>query len=257
MQEQDRIYDLVINKEDVTWQTLIMDLIKTEQMNPWDIDISLLSKKYIDALRLLKEANFYVSGKMILAAALLLKVKSDRLVNEDISNFDALLYPKEEEFELDFMDAPEPLRNIEKPMLTIRTPLARKRKVSVEDLMGALKKALEVNQRRLIRREDEKRVDIKIPEKKVDIGALIKDVYTRIIGYFEVNKDGKLTFNQLLMSQNKEDKILTFLPLLHLDNEERINLRQDEHFGEIYIEKQKEFKAPKPENVKIPEPETK
>jgi len=106
--EQDKIYDMLINKDEVTWQTLIMDLIKTEQMNPWDIDIGLLTKKYIDALRLLKEANFYVSGKMILAAALLLKVKSNRLVNEDITNFDALLYPREEEMDLGILDdAPE------------------------------------------------------------------------------------------------------------------------------------------------------
>ena len=58
-----------MNKDEITWQTVIMDLIKSEQMDPWDIDISLLSKKYITALKKLQESNFYVSGKMILAAA--------------------------------------------------------------------------------------------------------------------------------------------------------------------------------------------
>ena len=254
--EQDKIYDMLINKDEVTWQTLIMDLIKTEQMNPWDIDLSLLTKRYIDALKLLKEANFYVSGKMILAAALLLKVKSNRLVNEDISNFDALLYPREEEMDLGILDdAPEPNRAFDKPQLTIRTPMARKRKVSVEDLMGALKKALEVNQRRLIRREEDARPNIVIPEKKVDINLLIKDVYSKIIGYFEINNSGNLTFTQLLPSTSKEDKILTFIPLLHLANEERIHIHQNEHFGEIHIGiKEKELKAPVPEGVKVPIP---
>ena len=251
---QDQIYEMLMNKDEVTWQTLIMDLIKSERMNPWDIDISLLSKRYIDVLRGLKEANFYVSGKMILAAALLLKIKSDKFVNEEISNFDALLYPQEEELDI-FDEAPEPERGYEKPQLTIRTPMARKRKVSVDDLMGALKKALEVNQRRLIRREGAKRIDIAIPEKKIDIGVLIKDVYQRIAAFFEGKKEG-LTFNKLIPSQSKEDKILTFIPLLHLAHEERIDLEQEEHFGDISIYiKGQELKAPSLEKVSVPEPE--
>jgi len=230
-----------MNKDEITWQTVIMDLIKSEQMDPWDIDISLLSKKYITALKKLQESNFYVSGKMILAAALLLKVKSEKFVNEDISNFDALLYPEEEsEFEI-LSEAPEPEREFDKPELTIRTPMPRKRKVSVEDLMGALKKALEVNQRRLIRHEEAKRVDIVLPEKKVDITLLIKDVYDKIARFFETKKE-TLTFNKLISSESKEDKILTFIPLLHLANDEKIDINQEEHFGEIYIAMNKGIK---------------
>lgn len=255
---QHDIYAMLVEKDEVTWQTLIMDLIRTEQMNPWDIDISLLTKKYIDALRLLKEANFYVSGKMILAAALLLKIKSNKLVDEDISNFDALLYPQEEAMDFEELaGAPEPERMRDKPQLTIRTPMPRKRKVNIEDLMSALKKALEVNQRRIIRHEEARRVDVAIPEKKVDIGLLIKDVYQKILGYFTLNTAGRLTFSQLIPSQGREDKILTFIPLLHLANEEKIDLHQEEHFGEIQIlMKEKEMKAPQPERIKVPEPGT-
>ena len=255
---QHDIYAMLVEKDDVTWQTLLMDLIKTEQMNPWDINISHLTKRYIETLRQLKEANFYVSGKMILAAALLLKIKSNKLVDEDISNFDAILYPQEEA--LDFEElaaAPHPERLMDKPQLTIRTPMPRKRKVSIEDLMSALKKALEVNQRRILRHEDAKRVDVVIPEKKIDIGNLIKDVYQKITGFFSLNAAGRLTFSQLLPSQEREAKILTFIPLLHLVNEEEIDLHQEEHFGEIQIlMHQKEMKAPQPEKVKVPEPET-
>lgn len=254
---QHDIYAMLVEKDDVTWQTLLMDLIKSEQMNPWDIDISLLAKKYIDALRQLKEANFYVSGKMILAAALLLKVKSDKLVDEDISNFDALLYPQEEspDFE-ELAEAPGPERLQEKPQLTIRTPMPRKRKVTIEDLMSALKKALEVNQRRIIRHESARRVDVVIPEKKIDIGNLINGMMQKITGFFTLNAAGRLTFTQLLPSQSREDKILTFLPLLHLANEEKIDLQQEEHFGEIQIlMKEKEVKPPQPVKLGVPKPE--
>ena len=43
----DIIYDILMQKDELTWQTLIQDLVKSEQMNPWDIDLSLFSQKYL------------------------------------------------------------------------------------------------------------------------------------------------------------------------------------------------------------------
>ncbi|MBS3117529.1 hypothetical protein J4430_01460 [Candidatus Woesearchaeota archaeon] len=66
----DRIYDLLIKQDEITWQNIILELIRTEQMNPWDVDISLLAKKYLETVRKLQEANFFVSGKVLLAPTL-------------------------------------------------------------------------------------------------------------------------------------------------------------------------------------------
>jgi len=234
----DQIYELLVSKDELTWQTLIYDLIRSEQLNPWDIDISILSKRYIETLKKLKEANFFISGKILLAAALLLKIKSEKFINEDLVNFDNLLYPQSlNELEL-YEDTPNPYLNYEKPELTIRTPLARKRKVTLNDLIGALQKALEVNKRKVMRRLREEEVTVKIPEKKIDIGNLIKNVYDSILNFFKYKKE-PLTFSKLVPSDKKEDKILTFIPLLHLDNQEKINLNQEELFGEIFIEVKK------------------
>ena len=236
---QDQLYEILINKEDITWQSLIYDLIKSEQMNPWDIDISILANKYIETLRKLQEANLFISGKVLLAAALLLKIKSQKLVEEDFVNFDNLLYPSDNINELELYDeTPNPYINIEKPKLTIRTPLARKRKVNVNDLINALKKALEVDERKKFREIREKEITVKIPEKKVDITSLIKNIYNKIVSLFKFKKE-KITFTELVNSDRKEDKILTFIPLLHLDNQEKININQEKPFGEIYIEVKK------------------
>ena len=37
----EQVYDLITSKE-VSWQTIIYDLINTEQLEPWDVDLSLL-----------------------------------------------------------------------------------------------------------------------------------------------------------------------------------------------------------------------
>lgn len=235
---QDKIYDMLIKEDEITWQTIIQDLIKSEEMNPWDIDITLLTKRYLNTLKQLKEANFFISGKVLLAAAILLKIKTNKLVNEDFAKFDLILNPPEEIEDLMEDYGYQKLNDEiikEKPKLTIKTPLPRKRKVSLDDLMDALKKALEVNQRRVRRKLDAQKVDVTIPEKKVDITALIKDVYDKIINFFKTKKE-VLTFTKLVPSERKEDKILTFIPLLHLDNQNKIDLKQEEHFGDISIE---------------------
>jgi len=231
----DQIYEMLVEKDEITWQTLIYDLIRSEQLNPWDIDVSILSRRYVETLKKLKEANFFISGKVLLAAALLLKIKSEKFLNEDFVNFDNLLYPPSlDELEL-YENANNPYLNSEHPELTIRTPLARKRKVTINFLMSALQKALEVNKRRVMRRLREDEIIVKVPEKKVDISSLIKNIYDKIINFFKFKKE-TLTFTKLIPSDKKEDKILTFIPLLHFPNQEKINLTQEKPFGEIIIE---------------------
>ena len=47
--------------------------------------------------------------------------------------------------------------------------------------------------------------------------------------------DNKLTFTKLIPSNSREDKVYTFIPLLHLTNQRRIDLEQEKHFGEIEV----------------------
>ena len=80
----DAIFDIVFKQDDVSWKSIIYDLVKSEQMNPWDIDVSLLANKYIKLVKKMQEHDFRMSGKILLAAAILLKIKSKRLVGQDI-----------------------------------------------------------------------------------------------------------------------------------------------------------------------------
>ncbi len=233
---QEQLYNMLLKKDEITWQSIILDLIKSEQLNPWDIDISLLTKKYIEKIKQMQEANLFISCKVLLASAFLLRIKSYKLVTEEILNFDNKLNPPEEFEEIEELYQNAPFPNIEMPKLTIKTPLPRKRKVTLADLMNALQKALEVSNRKTLRRQLEAQINVQIPEKKIDITSLIMEVYNKITEFFKFDKKSKLTFTKLVNSKRKEDKVLTFIPLLHLDNQEKINLSQEQHFGEIYID---------------------
>lgn len=232
---QNQLYDMLLKDDEITWQTIIYDLIKTEQMDPWDIDISYLTNKYLEAVKSMKEMNMFISGKVILAAALMLRIKSTKLVAEDIAFFDELLFHNDSEELIDDVMAEESHRIKDIPRLAIKTPQARKRKITVHDLMDALQKALEVNQRRTLRRIEERRINVAIPKIKIDITALIKGLYDKIMDMFKT--EDVVTFSKLVPSDKKEDKIYTFIPMLHLDNQGKINIQQEQAFGEITIHK--------------------
>jgi segregation and condensation protein A len=240
----DHIFNILFDNDEITWQSMIYDLVSSEKMDPWDIDVSLLAAKFLEKLKKLKEMDLNVSGKVLLAAAILLRVKSYRFMEEDISALDALIAnasdPGEEEFFEDLLehDGSGAINLDEKPKIYPRTPQPRKRKVSVFDLVNALEKALDVYQRRP--KKIQEKISIRAPEKKRDISLVIRDVYKKITTHFEKlgRKSPKLTFNLLIndTEQTKEDKLFTFIPLLHLDHQRKLDLFQESHFGEILIQ---------------------
>jgi len=235
---QDQILDMLLKEDEITWQTILRDLIKTNEMDPWNIDISVLSNEYLKTIKTMKKMNFFVSGKVVLAASFLLNIKSKKLLTEHIENFDNILYSSgEEEYEGEYMESIEDFEdeNYVEPRLTIKTPQARKRKVSLNDLVNALESAIEVDQRRKTKKQKIENIPdtFKLPERNIDISHKIKALYQTILNYFTTKE--RLTFSKLIPSETKSDKIMTFVPLLHLENQKKVNMEQKNTFGEIEI----------------------
>ena len=231
---QEKIFEILFERDEITWQSIIYELVRSEQMNPWNIDVSLLTQRYMQMLSKLKELDFRISGKVLLAAALLLKIKSNRLVDEDIQMFDKLFAQEEniESNDLGLFEEQIPQREELNYSLIHRTPQPRKRKVSIYDLVKALEKALEVSRRRIL---TSIQPSMKVPVKPKEVTQIIKEVYARIMSFFTLDKKARLTFSKLIPSDKREDKVYTFIPLLHLANQHKIELLQEQHFGEIEI----------------------
>lgn len=229
-----QIYEMLVDKDEISWQSLLNELIRTEQMDPWDIDVSLLTQHYINAIKTLKEHDFKISGKVLLAAAILLKIKSNRLMGEDIEYLDRLLSQQDEEELLAFEEQldPRPPEQIPKDLIP-RTPQSRRRKVSMQDLMQALERALEVKRRRVL--QSIPPMDVKVPEKSRDLSEVIKEIFTRIKEFFWETSQPSIRFSQLIPSESKEDKIYTFVPLLHLATQRKVDLHQEKHFDDFEV----------------------
>ncbi len=226
---------IVLNEDDISWQSILYDLVRKEGMDPFDIDVTLIAKRYLERIRELKDHDFRMSGKVLLAAAIMLKIKSTTLIGQGLQELDRLLTQPEFDEDAFFEEIEAGPRRLEDPgsipPLRPRTPQPRKRKVSIHDLVGALQKALEVKRRRVLRQTPT--VNMKAPEDKIDIGVLVKNLFGKIIGLFRRKSD--ITFSGLVSGKTKEDKVTTLLPLLYLSNTQRIELIQEVPFGEITI----------------------
>ncbi|MBI4150978.1 segregation/condensation protein A [Candidatus Woesearchaeota archaeon] len=242
----DRVFQIVVEQNELTWKQILYDLIKAEQMDPWDVDVSVLTQKYLQRIHELKEHDLQVSGKIILAAAMLLKMKSKRLVGEDLNEFDRLLASAEmteDEFYHELEGELQKARILapeEMLKLIPRTPQPRKRKVSVFDLVRALEKALEVKHRRLIK-IDSPEGRLIIPQKKIDITLAIKQIYKSIREWFVLHRKPNVQFSELLPEHaDKDAKLYTFVPLLHLGTERKVDLTQNQPFDDFSIRLRKE-----------------
>lgn len=231
---QEQIHGLLFGDK-LSWQAIIYDLINTEQLDPWDIDICLLANKYLEKVRELEEANFFVSSKVLLAASLLLRIKSEILLNYYIPSLDDILFGKEKEKQhvqerLEFDD--------EIPDLIPRTPLPRGRKVTLQELLGALGKAIKTETRRIKRvivdRQREFETMGVIPRRKRDLQQEIRILYHRLKNLFLEEGKEKLAFSSFA-GESAEEKISLFLPLLYLDNQHKVLVEQDKHFDEIWV----------------------
>ncbi len=233
---QERIFSLLVEQNEISWKSIIFDLVNSGQLDPWNVNISLLTDKYIERLRQLKEQDLKVGGKVLLAASILLRIKSTKLVGDDLEEFDRLIAGADvsqeqfyDELEQELARGDE-LGAREDFELLPRLPQARRRKVSVYDLVKALEKALEVKQRRVLHSMPP---PMELPARKFDVTAAIGTLFQRICSLFGVRK--QLKFNDLVPNGTRQDKVYTFIPLLHLSNEQKVELEQSEAFGDINI----------------------
>ena len=170
----------------------------------------------------------------MLATALLLRMKSEILLYHYIPTLNELLFGKKEnkKYVQERIELEEEI-----PELVAKTPLPRFRKVTLDELMQALGKAINTENRRIKRIVIEKQYEyeaaIAMPKHKINLKEQIKKVYNRLKEIFS-SREQKLAFSEIA-GETDQEKVAMFVPLLHLDNQQKVWLEQEAHFEEIWI----------------------
>ncbi|MCX6776446.1 MAG: ScpA family protein [Candidatus Micrarchaeota archaeon] len=204
-----------------TWREMLFDLVVSEKLDPWNIDLVDIASKYLERVRKLQKLDLRVPANLILAASILLRFKSDALRFEEEEQV------VEQQTFIDETQAP-----VEIPMLSLRTRIPRKRKVTLNELMTALEEVFEDQKRRQEKPVIKGNMVINIP--KYNITRQMNEIFARVKKTADAS--GLVTFSSLLEEKSRKEIIYTLLPLLHLAQEGKLSLFQEKFFGEIFIQ---------------------
>jgi segregation and condensation protein A len=213
------------------WKTILLDLVQSEKMDPWNIDICALADKFLEKINSLERANLRVPANAILASAILLKTKSKALKLsslEDLEEAQKLAELTEEERKLLEASIPE-LRGMRQ---------AREARITLDELVQSIEVIL--NKSKAKNRFDKMFEEIKfaVPYNDFNIEEKMEEVF----GLVQKRADSQgITLFSQLVNGNKEpvEIIQTFIPLLFLANKGKLNLWQEEFWQEIFISIQK------------------
>ena len=233
---------------------ILVNMAKHGKVDPWNIDIVDITDKYLAQLFKMKAQNLRLTGRTLLFAAVLLKLKSNILEGIDVCDFD-----NQSEEDFDYTDDYDEFGQSEQEyintnnvvsleeVLERRTSvkLNRSRVVTLKDLIRQLQFYEEMERKRSLKNAHERakrRVRSYARLSADDIINLAHDEYIE-------NGVMKLKENLARIFEHEEkielrtltllgmDKISAYISLLFLTAESDYDLMQDEFYGDLYVVK--------------------
>ncbi|RXK48608.1 segregation/condensation protein A [Halorientalis pallida] len=249
------------DEDDVQPVEVLVQLAKDDEIEPWDIDIVTVTDKFLDRL---DEADLRTSGRALFYASVLLRMKSDAMLNDDEDE-----EPEPEPWEAAAMgeDTPidpeaDPFASLEKEMdRRLDRKRARGMPQTLDELVRDLREAerdtwwkesreydtsdspgtyQRGTQELDYRSGDEFRMDDEPTAADVtgtahgeDIDAIIDDVYGACLEQWEAGRDEVLYAE---IESAGGSRVETFLGLLFLSHRGQVYLQQDDLFGDLWVQ---------------------
>ena len=225
---------------------LLLDLIKKQEMNIHDIQISKITSQYLDYLHKLEELNVDVSADFIYMAATLIYIKSKMLLppdplgspeeqaadpraelvqrlveHEKFKNAAQLLYQKQQIEENVWSRPDKSLYNDEGTQGELV--------VSLVDLVKVFQQVLE-------RRKEVSRIDLQ--HEQFTVAQMMAQLRAQILASDD-NSVSLIQFFEACLSRHA--MIVAFLAVLEMVKMQAAVLAQEKQFGEIVVKKGKSF----------------
>ena len=207
---------------------ILVNLVREGEINPWNIDIVEITDKFLHHIDKLERMDLRISGRTLHYAAILLRMKSNILVEEPVIEDDSWI-DDTDFFDVDDYPVPKP-------------PVRRysQRSVTLDELILELEKAEVVERRKTIRKKARETIELARPtiEQVLNV-AHEEDIEGRVDTMREtlssILEDRTYIALSELLSGDRSNKLMTYISLLFLATNKEIWLEQEELFGELYI----------------------
>lgn len=233
MVEEENILQLIIQKE--SWEEVIYHIVSIENLDPWNIDLVSLTTRFLSYINKIGELDFRIPAKIVFVAVVLLRLKADYLS----------IFEEEESFEEVAKEKPFVDLGIDPNLIKLGLPMKRmpKRQITLNELIVALKKALVVREKK-VERKRIWRAQLQAGIGEEDITKRIEEMMNEIDQLMKRMNETKLKFSQIVEKWNREEIVGHFVPLLHLEQSEKVKTEQEDFFKEIFISKKNENMNP-------------
>ncbi|MCQ2743772.1 MAG: segregation/condensation protein A [bacterium] len=242
----------IVKEAEVDGIEILVDMANQGKIDPWNIDIVDVYDKYMVHLFQAKGQNLKMTGRTILFAAILLKLKSNVLEGLDITDFQEQI-PAELEYSDDPLEYAQedeiPTNNVISidEVLQRRTSvrLNHNRVVTLRDLIRQLEFYEMLDKKQSLKNAHEramKRVQSYARLTPEDIINLSHEEYIengieRLRDNLEeiLNRQSKIELNELTLLGMS--KINAYISLLFLTAESDYDLEQDDFYSDLYVVK--------------------
>jgi len=213
--------DLVDLIDQPAWKTILIELVTSEKMDPWDIDVTALAEKYLKKVNELEHNNLRVPANAILACAILVKTKSKYLKLSSV---------EEEEEKEHITDEQRQLMLEELPDLMCNRSF-REGRISLDELVDSIEGIIN-------KTNPKKSVARIIPKMELNFDTTsIEDKMGEVLDLIKAKVDslGIVQFKDLC-EDGINSIVDTFLPVLFLMNGGKIIAYQEDFFGDIFVQ---------------------
>lgn len=213
---------------------ILLELARAGEIDPWNIDIIDVTDKFLAKLVEREKIDLRASARTLLYASILLRMKSDVLVNAPPPEI-------EDDYEPDFGLEPD-----DYPVLEPRQRHAAARPVTLQELINELQRAVATRDINHMRRS----LKVERPPRKTieevlsiahneDIEGSIAGMTAHLDAEFAYREF--VMFSELVKDPSPHGIVDVYLPLLFLANRKYITLTQEVIFEDIFIRRSKQI----------------
>lgn len=225
---------------------ILIEMAKRGEIDPWNISVVDVTDRFLKRIEAAKKLDLRVSGRVLLYAAILVRMKAEAITLEAIGVED-----ETEEMEYDqiyFLDEPVEFPkefdeytfdDVILEALTSRRKRIRKI-TTLKDLIDELRRAEEVEKRRRRRKKrgkgEELSIDaaLRVPHEE-SLEEMISKVEKEV---FEVlKKKGSTTLFSLVKPVDVSALVDYYVSILHLAFRRKVAISQEKFYGDIEIQR--------------------
>jgi len=204
------------------WKTILLELIVSKSIDPCNIDIVEISTAFMKKVREMKSLDLLIPANVILAAAILLRYKSDYLRFDEAPN------------ETSMEENPMPFLADEIPQLALTSRIPPKRQITLQELLGEMERIIKYeNTERVVKHKNELEI-VNVELHKVDMEKKMEEM----LGIIKTSVDDEnwALFSNIVKGKKKNEIIFCLISLLHLTQKNIIAIKQDKLWDEIFIQ---------------------